>query len=105
MYVTVVLSPLLRRPRASLSDTLLWARANALGNLWLEPFDKPQISQEVYVGVVEGVFATGVQLAPMAPLPNTAEAQEPEIGAPLPYVDAAALHPLEYAYARSQEGQ
>ena len=57
------------------------------------------------MGVVEGVFATGLQLAPMPPLPNAAEAQEPEIGAPLPYVDAAALHPLEYAYARSQEGQ
>ena len=57
------------------------------------------------MGVVEGVFATGVQWAPMAPLPNAAEAQEPEIGAPLPYVDAAALHTLEYAYARSQEGQ
>ena len=76
-----------------------------LGNLWLEPFDKPQISQEVYVGVVEAVFATVIQLAPMAPLPNAAKAQEPEIGAPLPYVDAAALHPLEYAYAGSQEGQ
>ena len=75
-----------------------------LWNLWLEPFDKPQISQEVYVGVVEGVFATGVPLAPMVPLPNAAEAQEPEIRAPLPYVDAASLHPLEYAYARSQEG-
>ena len=76
-----------------------------LGDLRLEPFDKPQISQEVCVGVVDGVLATGVQLAPMAPLPNAAEAQEPEIGAPLPYVDTASQHPLEYAYARSQEGQ
>ena len=59
------------------------------------PLDKPQVLQEVYVGFVKGVVAAGVQLAPMAPLPNTAEAQEPELGAPLPPVNAAALNLLE----------
>ena len=76
-----------------------------LQELWLEAFDLPQVSQEVYVGVVEGVVDAGVHLAPMAPLPNAAEAQEPEIGKPLPPVNAAALNPLDYAHARSHEGQ
>ena len=69
------------------------------------PLDKPQLLQQMYVGVVEGVVATGVQLAPMAPLPNAAGVQEPEIGALLPLMNAAALNPLDYADARSQEWQ
>jgi hypothetical protein len=87
-------------------------RVDPMGELLLEPemkpcktLEEPQVPQEVYVGVVEGAVATGVPLAPMAPLPAAAEAQEPEIGVPLPPVNAAAQNPLEYAHARPQEGQ
>ena len=68
-----------------------------LAKLRLEPFDKPQVSQQVYMGVVEGVVVAGTQLAPTAPVPHAAEAQEPEMEEPLPPVNAAALNLLGYA--------